>query len=376
MKDIKKLEINATHIIFISDIHFGKHVNSEEWQNNMKEYFYKFFIPQIKSIKASLKEDEKLICINLGDTYDDRKAIDINVNNLCIDVCEDIAKEVEYYVLNGNHDLAKKTNEGNSSLRSLEYIPNLTLINEPTLININYASKKKTNIIAIPYLGDAVLETQYLADYSTKAKYALMHTELTRMKMDNGMLITSGCNPDMFKGMILSGHIHRRQENKHIIYVGSPYHLGKSDIGDEKGVYILSLSTNKFEFIKNNISPIYHTITIEKYSHLTPEEKQAFFNNNYNYILIPEEELPKWKKVYDVYNLGDNTTAKFSKPIIAKHKMQISIDVSNNYKEMSIEELINESIDQSESIDSSAKERLKNMSAVYLKDAESKLSMD
>jgi len=30
-EDIKKLNINATHVLFISDIHFGRHVNAEEW---------------------------------------------------------------------------------------------------------------------------------------------------------------------------------------------------------------------------------------------------------------------------------------------------------------------------------------------------------
>jgi len=47
-EDIKKLNINATHVLFISDIHFGRHVNAEEWQENMRNYFYNFFIPYIK----------------------------------------------------------------------------------------------------------------------------------------------------------------------------------------------------------------------------------------------------------------------------------------------------------------------------------------
>ena len=83
--DTKQIDIKASYILMISDIHFGAHVNSEEWQENMKNYFYGFFIPKIKELKATLKEDERMILVNLGDTFNDRKAIDINVYNSFID---------------------------------------------------------------------------------------------------------------------------------------------------------------------------------------------------------------------------------------------------------------------------------------------------
>ena len=371
---INKLDINATHAIFISDIHFGVHVNSEEWQDNIKNYFYQFFIPKIREIKSSLKQNENLICLNLGDTYNDRKAIDINVYNLCIDVFEDIAKEVPVYIINGNHDLAKKTNEGNTSLRSLEYIPNITLITEPTYINIK-ATDKTNSIIAIPYLGDCELENQYLIKYSGKAKYAIMHTELSKMRMDNGMLITGGANPEVFKGTIFSGHIHRRQETKKAIYVGSPYHLNKGDIGNKNGVYVLNFLTNKYSFSENTYSPIYHSTTIDEYSKMNIIDRQNFLNNNYNFVLIPEDDLADWKKKYDIYNLGAGTTAKFVKPLIIKHKQSIEAEEDNNYQEKTINELISESINQLE-IDDDSKKRLDDLSNAYLKDAESKLMAD
>lgn len=374
MLDIKKLSIKASHIIFISDIHFGKHVNSEEWQDNMRNYFYNFFLPHVKKIKASLKEDEKLVCINLGDTYDDRKAIDINVTNLAIDVVEDIAKEIPMYILNGNHDLAKKTNLGNTSLRTIEYIPNVTLITDPTLLTLQYGDKLTTKIIAIPYLGSTELETNYLVEYNKKAKYALMHTELTKMKMDNGMTITNGANPDMFKGLILSGHIHKRQESKHVIYVGAPYHMNKGDINNDCGLYVLDLAKDDLSFTKNTYSPIYHSIQIDEYDSMSLAERQSFFNNNYNYVIINEDDVPKYKKKYDLNNLGLGTTAK--KVTLITNKKHQSIDASvAEYKEKSISELINESINQLE-IDNDSKTRLYSLSNMYLHEAEQQLIND
>lgn len=371
---IKTLNINATHIIFISDIHFGVRRNSEEWQENLKNYFYNFFIPKIREIKSTLSKDEKLICINLGDTYDDRKSIDIDVSNLSIDIFEDISKEIEVYVLNGNHDLSKRTNQGNTSLRSIEYIPNIFLLTEPTLLDI-VSGSKHTKMIAIPYLGSNELETQYLAQYSAQTEYALMHTEISKMKMDNGMLITKGTDSDIFKGMILSGHIHRRQESKKVIYIGSPYHTSKGDIGDVKGIYTLNLLTKKLEFTRNDYSPIYHTLLMDKYAEMSIEERKKFMDNNYNFIIINEEDLPKYKKKFDIYNLGIGTLSKMAKPVINQKKQEIDILNKEEYTEMSISELINESISQLD-LELEAKERLYLMSDEYLKNAEAELSHD
>lgn len=372
--NIKTLDIKASHILMISDIHFGAHVNSEEWQDNMKNYFYGFFIPKIKELKATLKEDERMILVNLGDTFNDRKAIDINVYNLAIDIFEDVAKEIETFIINGNHDLAKKTNEGNTSLRAIQYINNVHLITDPTLLNINYEGAKHTKIIAIPFLGNHELETKYLLE-NNKAKYAFMHTELTKMKMDNGMLITEGVNTDTFSGLVYSGHIHKRQESKKSIYVGSPYHISKADINNQKGLYLLNLKTNKHQFIENNYSPIYHSLLMEKYVEMSLVERQAFLNNNYNYIIIKEENINEYKKKFDIYNLGIGTTAKSVKPIINKQNLSVNVDIDENYKEKTTNELINESIMDLD-VDELFKKNLIKRSDQYLKEAEAEIAND
>lgn len=372
--DIKSLDVKATHILMISDIHFGAHVNSEEWQDNMKNYFYGFFIPKVKELKASLKDNERIVLVNLGDTFNDRKAIDINVYNLAIDIFEDIAKEIETFIINGNHDLAKKTNEGNTSLRAIQYINNVHLITDPTLLNINYDGAKHVKAIAVPFLGDHLLETKYLMECD-KAKYAFMHTELTKMKLDNGMLITDGVNVDTFNGVVYSGHIHKRQESKKSIYIGSPYHISKADIGNQKGLYLLDLRTNKHEFIENDYSPVYHSLLMEKYVEMSIEERQKFLNNNYNYIIIKEENIPEYKKKFDIYNLGIGTTAKSVKPVISKQTLSINLENTEEYKEKSTAELINESIMDLD-IAEEFKIKLIKTSDQYLKEAEAEILND
>ena len=369
-KDIKSLSIKTTYAIFISDIHFGVRQNSEEWQENQKSYFYDWFLPMIKAFVQSLKENEKAVLIGLGDVFDDRKSIDINVNNLAIDIFEDIAEVLPVYIINGNHDLSKKTNKGNTSLRSIDLIPNVTVIQEPTLIKVtNPVDKAVTSVIAIPYLGDTSEETKYLANYSDKATIALMHTEIAKMKMDNGMTITSGANPESFKGLIIAGHIHRRQENGKVMYVGSPYHTSRGDIGNEKGIYIMDVEKKEFKFKLNDFSPIFHTIHIDDLLKLGVNERRKFLDNNYNYIIVEESEVHKYKKKIDIYNIKEGTTARMARPIFNRTKLEAGVEEGKDYKEQTLKELIDDSINQLE-LDDKAKERLRNLSQQYLKAAE------
>ena len=369
----KVISINATHIIFISDIHFGIKQNSEEWQENQKKYFYNFFLPEVKAIKRMIGPNERLICINLGDTFHDRQAIDINVNNMAIDIFTEIGKEVETYIMNGNHDLSRKTNQGNTSIRSLEGIPGVHIIKDPTLLNINYGSGTKS-LILIPYLGSVEKENEMLIKYSGKTDCALMHTVITKMKMDNGSTITDGINQDIYSGFIMSGHIHRRQETKKVLYIGSPYHLTKSDIGDMKGLYFANVGKWEIKFIPNTISPIYQTIPFETFSKLNETEKTQLLENNYTGIIINEEDIPKIKKKFDIYNLGNGIAAKSVKPVINKQKLTIEIK-EDIPEDQTFYDLIKSSILELD-IQDDEKERLVGLSAAYLTQAEQEIAND
>ena len=365
MSKLETIYIKKPKCIFLSDIHFGIRSSLEEWQDNIKDYFDNWFIPYIKSL---VKDNEDYCLFILGDVFDDRKSIDINVNNLAIDIFEVLGSILPVYIINGNHDLTKKTNKGNTSLRTFSNITGITVIKEPKLIKIKPSNKILSTIIAIPYLGDHAEENKLLLEYTNKSDYAFMHTDISQMSFDNGMTIVGAVDSYLYKGTIFSGHIHKRQENKNVIYVGSPYHLKRSDIGNTKGIYTLDFQTKKIYFKENLYSPIFHKIPIEDFLKLNVEERDKFLNNNYNDILINESELRKYKmsNIYDIANLSH---AKRVQIIVNKSKHNLTIDDEKDYKELSIEELINESILQLD-VDDTTKDRLKGISHTYIKNAE------
>ena len=66
MKEIK-LDPIYDSIILLSDVHFGVHVNSIEWNDNILNYFNHFFIPYVKEYK----KNHTPILIIAGDFFEE-----------------------------------------------------------------------------------------------------------------------------------------------------------------------------------------------------------------------------------------------------------------------------------------------------------------
>lgn len=368
--DFETIKINSGNVILISDIHFGVSSSSEEWQENINDYFQNWFIPYVKD---ELKKTPDAVICCLGDVYHDRKSIDIDVNNLCIDIFEQLAQIIPVYIINGNHDLSKKTNKGNSSLRSLGNIDNVTVIKEPTMLQFMEGRKNIAKVAAIPYLGDCNDENKELVKFDKRADYAFMHTDISKMKFDNGMTIVGAVDAEKFAGKVISGHIHKRQETDKVVYVGSPYQMSRGDIDNQKGIYKLVLSTGEMVFTPNNYSPIFQKIDITKFLNFTDKERMDALKNNYTDIVIDEVNIDKYK-MGDVYEILNSCQAKRAQIQVIKSKTNIQVDEnSKEHTELSMEELINSAIDQLADVDDEFKGKLKVMSAEYLKNAQSEL---
>lgn len=368
--DFETIKINSGNVILISDIHFGVSSSSEEWQENINDYFQNWFIPYVK---GELKKTPDAVICCLGDVYHDRKSIDIDVNNLCIDIFEQLAQIIPVYIINGNHDLSKKTNKGNSSLRSLGNIDNVTVIKEPTMLQFVEGRKNIAKVAAIPYLGDCNDENKELVKFDKRADYAFMHTDISKMKFDNGMTIVGAVDAEKFAGKVISGHIHKRQETDKVVYVGSPYQMSRGDIDNQKGIYKLVLSTGEMVFTPNDYSPIFQKIDITKFLNFTDKERMVTLKNNYTDIVIDEVNIDKYK-MGDVYEILNSCQAKRAQIQVIKSKTNIQVDEnSEEHTELSMEELINSAIEQLADVDDEFKGKLKVMSAEYLKNAQSEL---
>lgn len=270
---------DAKRVWFITDTHLGIKNNSNEWIEVISQYFFSWFIPLVK--KNYKKGD---ILIHLGDVYDSRQSINIKVLNLGINIFESLSEVFNdgIYVIAGNHDLWGKTSNEINSLKSLKWIPNVNILEEPESLTLG-----RKNFFLMPWRKDHDAERDCLNNI-TPHDYLCCHTDVTGMKFNKYVNIDSGVDSSTMKkfGKVYSGHIHYSQDFDNIKMLGSPYELTRSDLGNPKGITMLDLQTEEETFFKNDFSPKFKRFNFENVLEMTIEEADALFSNNFVDIMV------------------------------------------------------------------------------------------
>ena len=119
---------NAKRVWFITDTHLGVRNNSNEWLDYIRSYFFDRFFPLVKQ---HWKPGD--ILLHLGDYYDSRQSVNLKVLNLGVEVAEEFSSlfpDGIYFII-GNHDIWGVSNNGVNSLKSIKWIPGITVFEEP-----------------------------------------------------------------------------------------------------------------------------------------------------------------------------------------------------------------------------------------------------
>jgi len=274
-------EINYNRIFLLSDLHFGVRSNSLEWLTNQKDFFREWYIPFLKD---NIQKGDILFI--LGDWFDNRQLLDIYVMNNSIDIIFELSKIIPIYFLTGNHDIYKKYDTDVNSIAAFKFIPNVTVFEKPIII-----TNKDSKILILPWIGNKEDEENYIR--ANKFDYVFAHIDMSGFRYDNGKEITTAADFSNFKEIkkLFSGHIHKRQERKNLIYLGSPYHTKRGDIGNTKGAYIFNPKDNTYDFKINNFSPIFQRIMLDGILELTLEDTIKILNNNYTDIVVSDKYI-------------------------------------------------------------------------------------
>lgn len=268
-------------IFLISDIHFGVRANSTEWLDNQIEFFEKVYFPLLEE-----KVEKGDILFVMGDWFDNRQLLDINIMNKSIGIVHKLSTILPVYFITGNHDIYKKKDTDVNSLVAFKYIPNVKIFEKPVII-----TNGSNQILILPWIGDINREEEIINSHP--CDYVFAHTDIAGFKYDNGRNINKGIKPKVIKGIkrLFSGHIHKRQEYKNFIYIGSPYSTKRGDIGNKKGVYIFQPDSNRLEFVANRYSPIFQKINLEELLEWTLEKTHKVLENNYTDIIVPDKYI-------------------------------------------------------------------------------------
>ncbi len=131
-------------IFLIGDTHIGLgYPNSvDKWHKVHREYFTEFLIPLLKT-----EVGPHDIIVHLGDLFDNRNVIPINLLNYGMDVVEEISKIAPLHIIIGNHDLWSKSASEINSVRPFRYIPNVKIYDKTDVLEYN-----GLRILMMPYV--------------------------------------------------------------------------------------------------------------------------------------------------------------------------------------------------------------------------------
>ena len=363
MKQYNKEDVDR--IVFISDIHLGVKNASIEWVDNVTKYFDNFFIPLLKKY---INNNENVIVVIAGDFFDNRQHIDINILNIGVNIMKKISSLVEVFVIIGNHDIYKKKDTDVTSLRLFEFFDNVHLISELSeLILKGKDDDHKRKMMLVPWVGNHAEETKILSKH-TSEDFVIMHTDIAGLKFDNGREIIDGTNINVLKkGKIYSGHIHKRQESEKVVYLGSPYQMRRSDIGNDKGIYSLKITNESVEevFELNKYSPKFLKLRLLDILELPLQKIKKLTENNYVDIIIKksimnEINMAKLMEAMEICN------TKKIEVILDKNDTE---DVDNNpaaKKDMSITEIVAERLASLRDLTEEDRKTLASMNINYL----------
>ena len=231
-------------IAIITDQHFGARKSSRVFHDFFNKFYTNVFFPTLK--KRGIDT-----VLDLGDTYDNRRTLDLWAANWSkteyFDKLRDMGITVHSLV--GNHTAYfKDTNDVNTLTGIVGEYNNLHIYNKATEVEIGGLP-----ILFIPWINQQNSEETYKKIEDSKCPVAMGHLELNGFEAHRGYIMDHGDSTAPYRHFekVFSGHFHRKSTRGNISYLGNPYQIYWNDYRDQRGFHIFDTETLELEFIKN-----------------------------------------------------------------------------------------------------------------------------
>ena len=318
-------------VAIITDQHFGARNDSLIFLDYYEKFYAETFFPNIDSNNITT-------VLILGDTFDRRKYVNFYSLKRAKDMFFDplAERDIQVYMLAGNHDTYfKNTNDVNSPELLLQEYDNITVIDTPQTIHLNYQNTSH-DVCMIPWICQENYLYCMAEIKNTSAEICMGHFEIDGFVMHPGAVCEGGLAPSLFSkfDMTFSGHYHHKSSNGNIHYLGNPYQLTWQDYNDARGFHLFDLSDRSLEFIPNP-NVIFHKIVYDdKETSIEDLSNKDFsqYKNAYVKVIVVNKSNPY---VFD----------KFMNNLYSENPADISI-----VEDFTIltEELEDDTIDQAE----------------------------
>lgn len=233
-----------TKLVLHTDIHFGARNNSD--QHNLDNLEYLDWLVEI------IKKEKPSHIAFLGDFFENRNAINVRTLNHALNGCRKLDElGIPIIFIVGNHDLYHRANRLVFSTDIFSSLKNFFIVSEPTELSKDW--------FVSPYLFKD--EYPQLAGELNSHKYVLGHFEFrdfvvtgSDRRMEHGPEAAAFSGPKY----IFSGHFHKRQANKNIIYIGNTFPTNFGDAGDrERGCCVFDVEKDDVYFHDWEQAPLF-----------------------------------------------------------------------------------------------------------------------
>ena len=230
-------------IALLNDTHWGARNDSPAFVNYFNRFYDEVFFPY-------LQENNINTLIHLGDVVDRRKFINHNTAyNFKLKFWDKIEQlKIDTHILLGNHDTYYKNTNTVNALQNLN-LPQNTKV----YISHETVTFEGLDILFLPWICDDLVETTLHAIDNSTAQIVMGHLEIKGFEMHKGHLNEQGLDKTLFKRFekVISGHFHKKSDDGHIYYLGSPYEITWSDYKCPKGFHIFDTQTRELTRIPN-----------------------------------------------------------------------------------------------------------------------------
>ena len=231
-------------VAIITDQHLGARKSSRIFHDYFNKFYQNVFFPTLKKRRIDT-------VLDLGDTYDNRRTLDLWAANWSkteyFDKLRDMGITVHSLV--GNHTAYfKDTNEVNTLTGIVGEYNNLHIYNKATEVEIGGLP-----ILFVPWINQSNSEETYSLIDKTKCQVVMGHLELNGFEAHKGYVMDHGNPTDPYRRFtkVFSGHFHRKSTRGNISYLGNPYQIYWNDYKDRRGFHIFDTETLELEFIQN-----------------------------------------------------------------------------------------------------------------------------
>ena len=283
-------------VAIITDQHFGARKNSKLFHDYFLKFYDDIFFPYLEEHGIS-------VVVDMGDTFDSRKGIDFSALSWAKDNYYDRLERmgISVHTIVGNHTAYyKNTNNVNAVDLLLREYDKVAVYSEPTEVKLD-----NLKVLFIPWINQENEAKTLKLIEKTDCKCAMGHLELQGFRVNRQIVMEHGMECSIFDKFsnVFSGHYHTRSTNGKVHYLGNPYEIYWTDVGDKRGFTIFDTETQEF-FPVNNPHRIFYNIYYEDTDYQTFDARE-YANKIVKVVVRKKSDTKKFEKFIDkLYAIG------------------------------------------------------------------------